>query len=78
MNTTTRNERVTMQINDTAKFILLTLGAFFLSLGGAVLLFSLIEKLFFDLHGVGLIVSLSFVTLALGALLLLIRRKRFL
>lgn len=65
-----------MQVNDTIRFMLLTLGAFFLSLGGAVLLFSLIQKLFFDLHGVGLIVLLSFITLALGALLLLLRWKR--
>ena len=65
-----------MQVNDTTKFILLTLGAFFLTLGGAVLLFSLIEKLFFDLHGVGFIVALSFVNVLLGGLCLLIRWRK--
>lgn len=65
-----------MQLSDTTRFILLTLGAFFLSLGGTVLLFSLIEQLFFDLRGIGLIVSLSLVNLVLGVLLLLIRWRR--
>lgn len=65
-----------MNLNDTTKFLLLTAGAFFLSLGGAVLLFSLIESLFFHLHSVRLIVSLSFVNLVLGGLLLLIRWKQ--
>lgn len=65
-----------MQLSDTTRFILLTLGAFFLSLGSAALLFYLIERLFFDLRGVGLIVSLSVVNVAVGALLLLIRWRR--
>ncbi len=65
-----------MQLNDTTRFILLTLGAFFLSLGGAVLLFSVIERVFFDLRGIGAIVSLSVVNLVLGGLLLLIRWRQ--
>ena len=64
------------QLSDTSKFILLTLGAFFLSLGGAILLFYVIERLFFDLRGVGLIVSLSIVNVVLGVLLLLLRWRR--
>lgn len=65
-----------MQYNDTTKFILLTMGAFFLSLGGAALLFSLIELLFFELRSVGLIVVLSSVNVALGIILLVIRGRR--
>ena len=64
------------RLSDTTQFILLTLGAFFLSLGGAVLLFSVIERLFFDLRGIALIVSLSLVNLFLGILLLFIRSRR--
>lgn len=65
-----------MRLSDTTQFILLTLGAFFLSLGGAVLLFSLIEQLFFDLHSGGFIVPLSVGNLVLGGLLLLLRWRR--
>lgn len=65
-----------MRLSDTTRFVLLTLGAFFLSLGGAVLLFSLIEELFFDLRGIGFIVPLSIGNLVLGGLLLLLRWRR--
>lgn len=65
-----------MQLGDTSKFIFLAVGAFFLSLGAAVLLFSVIELVFFDLHGVGLIVALSVVNVVLGALLLLLRGRK--
>lgn len=65
-----------MQFSDTTKFIFLALGAFFLSLGAAVLLFSVIEAVFFELHGIGLIVFLSVVNVLVGAFLLLLRSRK--
>ncbi|MBS1808033.1 MAG: hypothetical protein JST84_07570 [Acidobacteria bacterium] len=65
-----------MQFSDTTKLIFLALGAFFLSLGAAVLLFSVIEAVFFELHGIGLILSLSLVNVLVGAFLLLLRSRK--
>ena len=65
-----------MQFSDTTKFVFLALGAFFLSLGAAVLLFSVVEVVFFALHGIGYIVFLSVINVVLGALLLLLRGRK--
>lgn len=65
-----------MQMNETTRFLITTLGAFLLSLGGASLLFSVIERVFFELNGISFIVMLSFATLAIGGLLLLASRKK--
>jgi hypothetical protein len=65
-----------MQLNENSRFIILTLGVFCLMLGAAVLLFSLIERVFFAVHFVGLFVGASSIAIALGALLLLACRRR--
>jgi hypothetical protein len=64
-----------MQFNENSRFVFLTLGVFCLTLGAAVLLFSLIERLFFAEGFVGLIVGLSTVSIALGAVLLFCCRR---
>ena len=65
-----------MRFNETTRFMLLTLGAFFLSLGAAVLLFSLIEQLFFDLRDIGLVVPFSLINIIFGVSLLLVRWRK--
>ena len=65
-----------MRLNENSRFIFLTLGVFFLMLGATVLLFSLIERVFFAVSFVGLFVVASSIALALGALLLLLCRRR--
>ncbi len=65
-----------MQLNENSRFIILTLSVFCLMLGAAVLLFSLIERVFFAVNFVGLFVAASSIALALGALLLLLGRRR--
>lgn len=65
-----------MQLNENSRFIILTLGVFCLMLGAAVLLFSLIERLFFAVSFVGLFVVASSIALALGAVLLHLGRRK--
>lgn len=65
-----------MQLNAGSRFLFLTLGVFCLMLGAAVLLFSLIERVFFAVHFVGLLISASSVAIAIGLLLLLLYRRR--
>jgi len=64
-----------MQFNENSRFVFLTLGVFCLTLGAAVLLFSLIEKLFFAEGFIGLIIGLSSICIALGAIILLCCRR---
>ena len=70
------DEEVIMRLNENARFIFLTLGVFCLTLGAAVLLFSLIELAFFAISFVGLCVRLSSIAITLGAILLLFSRRR--
>lgn len=65
-----------MRLNENSRFIFLTLGVFCLMLGAAVLLFSLIERVFFAVSFVGLFVGLSSIAIALGAILLLFGGRR--
>lgn len=65
-----------MRFGDNARFLLLTLGVFCLTLGAAVLLFSLIERVFFAASYVGQLLLLAPVTIVLGLLLLLCSRRR--
>ena len=64
-----------MQLSENSRFISLTLGVFRLTLGAAVLLFSLIERVCFAMKFVGLVVGLSSIAIALGGLLLLLGRR---
>ena len=65
-----------MKLNENSRFIILTLGVFCLMLGTAVLLFSLIERVFFAMHFIGFLVAASAVAIALGAALLRLGRRR--
>ena len=65
-----------MRLNENSRFMILTLGVFCLMLGVAVLLFSLIERMFFAVSFVGLFVGASSIAIALGAALLLLVRRR--
>lgn len=65
-----------MQLSENSRFISLTMGVFCLMLGASVLLFSLIERVCFAMKFVGLVVGLSSIAIALGALLLLLGRGR--
>ena len=65
-----------MQLNENSRFIILTLGVFCLMLGAGVLLFSLIERVFFAVHFVRLFVAASSVAIAFGTGLLLLGRRR--
>ena len=65
-----------MRLNENSRFMILTLGVFCLMLGAAVLLFSLIERVFFAVNFVGIFVRGSSIAIALGALLLLLCRRR--
>ena len=60
-----------MQLSENSRFISLTLGVFCLTLGAAVLLFSLIERVCFAMKFIGLVVGLSSIAIALGAILML-------
>lgn len=64
-----------MQLNENTRFLALTLGVFCLMLGGAVALFALIERLFFELSFGKPFVILSAVALLLGGLLLRTGRR---
>ena len=69
------NERV-MPLNDNARFLLLALGVFCLMLGITVLLFALIEQLFFELNFGQPLALIALIALALGGLLLRYGRQR--
>lgn len=73
--TTRQKGETIMQLNENSRFIFLTLGVFCLMLGATVLLFSLIERLFFAVHFVAVFVWASFIAIALGATLLQISRQ---
>jgi hypothetical protein len=65
-----------MQLNESSRFIFLTLGVFCLMLGAAVLLLSLIEPVFFAVHFVSSFVAASSIAIAFGTALLLLGRRR--
>ena len=65
-----------MPLNENSRFMILTLGVFCLMLGAAVLLFSLIERVFFEVHFVRLFVAASSVAIGFGIALLLLGRRR--
>lgn len=65
-----------MQLSENTRFLLLTLGVFCLMLGGAVALFALIERLFFELSFGKPFIAGAVITLLLGGLLLRIGRRR--
>jgi hypothetical protein len=65
-----------MRLSENSRFISLALGVFCLTLGAAVLLFSLIGRVCFAMRFVGVVIGLSSIALALGALLLLLGRRR--
>jgi hypothetical protein len=65
-----------MRLNENSRFIALTLGVFSLTLGAAVILFSLIERLFLAERFAGSVVVASSVAIALGAFLLRLSRRR--
>ena len=71
-----RYSEAIMQLNENSRFIILTLGVFCLMLGAAVLLFSVIERVFFAVHFVRLFVAASSVAIAFGTALLLLGRRR--
>ncbi|MBI3425918.1 MAG: hypothetical protein HY011_23560 [Acidobacteria bacterium] len=65
-----------MQLSENTRFLLLTLGVFCLTLGGAVALFALLERLFFELRfGKPFIIGCA-LALLLGGLLLRFGRQR--
>lgn len=64
-----------MRLNENSRFIALTLGIFCLMLGAAVLLFSLIERVFFSIGLVGTFVGASSLAMALGVALLCLSRR---
>jgi hypothetical protein len=65
-----------VHFNGNARFVVLTLGTFFLTLGAAVLIFALIGRVFFDLGWPKLLLALAPVNMAVGATLLLACRRR--
>jgi hypothetical protein len=65
-----------MQLSDNTRFIALTMGAFFLVLGAATLILSMVERIFFALHWPGIIVSGAAVTIVLGAVILIVGSRR--
>jgi hypothetical protein len=65
-----------MQLNENSRFMFLMVGAFCLTLGAAVLLFSLIERVFFAVNFANLFKGLSSVAIVLGTVLLLFGRRR--
>lgn len=65
-----------MQLNENSRFIILTLGVFCLMLGAAVLLFSLIERVFFAVHFVRSVMGASSLAIALGSALILLVHRR--
>jgi len=65
-----------MRLNENSRFISLALGVFCLTLGSAVLLFSLIEWICFAMKFVGVIIGPSSIAIAIGALLLLLGSRR--
>jgi hypothetical protein len=64
-----------MQLNENSRFMFLTLGVFCLTLGTAILLFSLIERILFRVGFVGLFIGLSSFAIALGAVILMLVRR---
>jgi hypothetical protein len=65
-----------MRLSENSRFVSLTLGVFCLTLGAAVLLFSLIERVCFAMKFVGVVVGVSSIAIALGALLLSLGSRR--
>ncbi len=65
-----------MRLNENSRFMFLTLGVFCLMLGVAVLLFSLIERVFFAVSFVQLFVGWSSIVVAVGVVLLLLCRRK--
>lgn len=65
-----------MRLNENSRFIFLALGAFCLTLGAAVLLFSLIERVFFAVNFINLFLGGSSIAIALGTVLVLFGRQR--
>ena len=67
-----------MQLNDneTARFVLLTLGVFSLMLGLAVALLALVERFFFELNFGQPLALFALFALMLGSLLLRYGRQR--
>ena len=64
------------QLSETTRFLLLTLGVFCLMLGGAVALFMLLERLFFEFSFGKPFTIGSIVALLAGGLLLRFGRRR--
>ena len=65
-----------MQLHENGRFLLLTLGVFLLTLGAAVSLCALIERVFFELSFGKLFALLAGGALLAGALLLRYGRRR--
>lgn len=63
-----------MQLSETSRFLLLTLAIFCLTLGAVLLLFSVIEWMFFALGFIGIFLWISSIALALGGLFLFVYR----
>ena len=59
-----------MPLNENHRFIVMTLGVFCLTLGLAVLLFSLIERVFFAVRFINWFMGLSSIAILFGAILL--------
>jgi hypothetical protein len=64
-----------MQLNESSRFLFLTLGVFSLMLGAAVLLFLLIERAFYTVSFAGDFIELSIAAVTLGILFLLLFRR---
>jgi len=64
-----------MHLNENSRFIFLTLGVFCLTLGVAILVFSLIERILFRVGFVGIFVGVSSFAIAIGILILVLVRR---
>ena len=64
-----------MHLNENARFMFLTMGIFCVTLGIAILVFSLIERILFRISFVGIFLDLSSVALAIGTLILVFVRR---
>ncbi len=64
-----------MHLNETSQFLLLTLAIFCLTLGAVLLLFSVIEWIFFALGFIGIFLWISSIAIGLGALFLFVYRR---
>lgn len=65
-----------MQFNNNTRFIALTMGVFFLVLGAAVVILSMVERIFFALHWPGIIIPAAAVTIVFGVMLLIVSGRR--